>query len=59
MISSGHGCVYLFRVLFGARGFPRGSLFFLSFVFVRDATSNGFVLLRDCPLQLVRKLGFG
>ena len=37
MISSGHCCVYLFRVLFGERGFPYGSLF-LSFVFVHDAS---------------------
>ena len=29
--------MYLFRVLFGARGFPYGSLLFLSFVFVRGA----------------------
>ena len=32
VISSGHCCVYLFRVLFGERGFPYGSLLFLSFV---------------------------
>ena len=38
MISSGHCCVYLFRVLFGACGFPYGSLLFLSFVFVRGAS---------------------
>ena len=38
MISSGHCCVYLFRVLFGVRGFPYGSLLFLSFVFVRGAS---------------------
>ena len=38
MISSGHCCVYLFRVLFGARGFSYGSLLFLSFVFVRGAS---------------------
>ena len=37
MISSGHCCVYLFRVLCGARGFPYGSLF-LSFVFVCGAS---------------------
>ena len=34
--------MYLFRVLFGERGFPYGSLLFLSFVFVRGA-SDGFV----------------
>ena len=38
MSSSGHCCVYLFRVLFGARGFPYGSILFLSFVFVRGAS---------------------
>ena len=32
VISSGHCCVYFFRVLFGARGLPCGSLLFLSFV---------------------------
>ena len=30
--------MYLFRVLFGVRGFPYGSLLFLSFVFVRVAS---------------------
>ena len=30
--------MYLFRVLFGARVFPYGSLLFLSFVFVRGAS---------------------
>ena len=30
--------MYLFRVLFGARGFPYGFLLFLSFVFVRGAS---------------------
>ena len=29
--------MYLFRVLFGERGFPYGSLVSLSFIFVRDA----------------------
>ena len=38
VISSGHCCAYLFRVLFGVRGFPYGSLLFLSFVFVRGAS---------------------
>ena len=38
MISSGHCYVYLFRVLFGVRGFPCGSLLFLCFV--------SFVMLR-------------
>ena len=38
VISSGHCYVYLFRVLFGVRGFPYGSLLFLSFVFVRGAS---------------------
>ena len=32
VISSGHCCVYLFRILLGARGFPCGSLLFLCFV---------------------------
>ena len=30
--------MYLFRVLFGIRGFPYSSLLFLSFVFVRGAS---------------------
>ena len=38
VVSSGHCCVYLFRVFFGVRGFPYGSLLFLSFVFVRGAS---------------------
>ena len=37
MVSSGHCCVYFFRVFFGVRGFTCGSLF-LSFVFVRGAS---------------------
>ena len=61
MISSGHCCVYLFRILLGARGFPCGSLLFLSVSFRSRcfSASNRFVLLRDSLLQLVRKLGFG
>ena len=39
MFSSGHCCLYLFRVLFGTRGFPYSSLLFLSFVFVRGASA--------------------
>ena len=31
--------MYLFRVLFGMRGFPYSSLLFLSFVFVRGASA--------------------
>ena len=31
--------MYLFTVLFGARGFPYSSLLFLSFVFVRGASA--------------------
>ena len=38
VISSGHCCVYLFGVLFGERSFPYGSIFSLSFVFVRNAS---------------------
>ena len=38
MISSGHCCVYLLRVLFGVRGFPYSSLLFLSFFFIRGAS---------------------
>ena len=38
VISSGHCCVYFFRVFFGVRGFTCGSLLFLSFVFVRGAS---------------------
>ena len=60
VISSGHCCVYLFRILLGARGFPCGSSFSL-FRFVRDAsvlrTDSSF--LRDCLVHLVRKLHFG
>ena len=60
MISSGHCCVYLFRALLGARGFPCGSLLFLSVSFRSRCfgASDGFVFLRDCLVQLVRKLGF-
>ena len=60
MISSGHCCMYLFRILLGARGFPCGSLLFLSLSFRSRCfgASNGFILLRDCLLQLLRKLGF-
>ena len=61
MISSGHCCMYLFRILLGARGFPCGSLLFLSVSFRSRClgASNGFVFLRDYLVQLVRKLGFG
>ena len=61
MISSGHCCSYLFRILLGAPGFPCGSLLFLSVSFRSRCfgASNGFVFLRDCLVQLVRKLGFG
>ena len=61
MISSGHCYVYLFRILLGARGFPCGSLLFLSVSFRSRCfgASNGFVFLRDCLVQLVRKLCFG
>ena len=38
VISSGHCCVYFFRVFFGVRGFTCNSLLFLSFVFVRGAS---------------------
>ena len=38
VVSSGHCCVYFFRVFFGVRGFTCGSLIFLSFVFVRGAS---------------------
>ena len=38
MVSSGHCCVYFFRVFFGVRGFTYGSLLFLSFVFARVAS---------------------
>ena len=38
VVSSGHCCVYFFRVFFGVRGFTCGSLLFLSFVFVRGAS---------------------
>ena len=38
MVSSGHCCVYYFRVFFGVRGFTCGSLLFLSLVFVRGAS---------------------
>ena len=38
VISSGHCCVYFFRVFFGECGFTCGSLLFLSFVFVRGAS---------------------
>ena len=38
MVSSGHCCVYFFRVFFGVCGFTCGSLLFLSFVFVRGAS---------------------
>ena len=38
VISSGHCCVYFFRVFFGVPGFACGSLLFLSFVFVRGAS---------------------
>ena len=38
VVSSGHCCVYFFRVFFGVRGFTYGSLLFLSFVFVRGAS---------------------
>ena len=38
VVSSGHCCMYLFRVFFGVLGFPYGSLLFLSFVFVRGAS---------------------
>ena len=41
VFSSGHCCLYLFRVLFGERGFPYGSLF-LSFV----RYSNAVCLMR-------------
>ena len=61
VISSGHCYVYLFQILLGARGFTCSSLLFLS-VSVRSrcfGASNGFVFLRDCLVQLVRKLGFG
>ena len=53
--------MYLFRILLGARGFPCGSLLFLSVSFRSRCfgASNGFVFLRDCLVQLVRKLGFG
>ena len=53
--------MYLFRVLLGARGFPCGSLLFLSVSFRSRCfgVSDGFVFLRDCLVQLVRKLGFG
>ena len=53
--------MYLFRILFGARGFPCGSLPFLSVSFRSRCfrALNGFVFLRDCFVQLVRKLGFG
>ena len=33
-VSSGHCCVYFFRVFFGVHGFTYGSLLFLSFSFV-------------------------
>ena len=53
--------MYLFTIMLGARGFPCGSLLFLSVSFRsrRFGVSNGFVFLRDCLVQLVRKLGFG
>ena len=38
VVSSGHCCVYFFRVFFGVRGFTCGSLLFLSFVFVCGAS---------------------
>ena len=38
VVSSGHCCVYFFRVFFGVRGFTCGSLLFLAFVFVRGAS---------------------
>ena len=38
VVSSGHCCVYFFRVFFGVRGFTYGSLLFLSFVFVHGAS---------------------
>ena len=61
VISLGHCCVYPFRILLGARGFPCGSLLFLSVSFRSRCfgASDGFVFLRDCLVQLVRKLGFG
>ena len=61
VISSGHCCVYLFRILLGARGFPCGSLLFLSVSFRSRyfGASNGFIFLRVCLVQLVRKLGLG
>ena len=49
ILSSGHCCRYLFRVLFGKRGFPYGSLLFLSFVFVHGASAL-------CPDSLVEGL---
>ena len=38
MVSSGHCCVYFFRLSFGVPVFTCGSLLFLSFVFVRGAS---------------------
>ena len=52
VVSSGHCCVYFFRVFFGVRGFTCGSLLFLSFVFVRGAShgfvGGGIVLFNSC-----------
>ena len=38
VVSSGHCCVYFFRVFFAVRSFTCGSLLFLSFIFVRGAS---------------------
>ena len=52
VVSSGHCCVYFFRVFFGVCGFTCGSLLFLSFVFVRGAShgfvGSGIVLFNSC-----------
>ena len=39
MVSSGHCCVYFFRVFFGVSGFTYGSLLSLSFGFVRGVSA--------------------